>query len=181
MRRRPTNAEIGGPLLRRRDDGSYIPDPSQRTIDDYTGTRTGGDGEIGLRLKPRNGGGRKPGVLNKTTRIMKEAAVWAAENSVHSDGSLAGYLKYLADTHPKTFARSILAKLIPLDLRLRADVQLETPDEIREQLRARGVPIDRLFERPTLPEQPLLQRRDPDPPRAEPAPLRLVNSEEADT
>jgi hypothetical protein len=133
MRCRPTRSEVAfarepplrrrdPPLLRTRDDGSYIPDPSQRTLDDYTGTRTGGDGEIGLRLKPRNGGGRKPGVLNKHTRLMKEAAVWAAEHSVHSDGSLAGYLKYLADTHPKTFARSILAKLIPLDLRLRADV-----------------------------------------------------------
>jgi hypothetical protein len=168
MRRRPTNAEIGGPILRRRADGSFIPDPSERTIEDYTGTRTGGDGEIGLRLKPRNGGGRRPGSSNKTTRLMKETSIWAAENSIHSDGSLAGYLKYLADTHPKTFARSILSKLIPLDLRLRANVQLETADEIREQLRARGVPIDRLgtlFERPTLPEPPLLQRRDPDPPR----------------
>jgi hypothetical protein len=171
-RRKPTNAEWGSPLPRR--DNGYVGD-------------SGGDGAINMRPPRGNKVGRKPGTPNRMTRVIKEATFAAVEASKYSNGQgLVGYLKWLSEEHPRTFARSILGRLIPLQYRLNAEVvaRTETVEEIRAKLRARGVPIDkldRLFELPKLPEPPLLSQRSPDPPRAEPAPLRLVNSEEADT
>jgi len=119
-----------------------------------------------------NNFGRKPGVPNFTTKVVKDAALIAVELSKHSDGKgLVGYLTFLANTYPEVFTRSILAKLLPIQLALKADVseRFATVQEIRDRLRERGVPIDRLgalFEIPRTERQvidmlPLLPRRDP--------------------
>jgi hypothetical protein len=65
--------------------------------------------------------------------------------SKYSNGQgLVGYLKWLSEEHPRTFARSILGRLIPLQYRLNAEVvaRTESVDEIRAQLRDRGT-LDR--------------------------------------
>jgi hypothetical protein len=155
-RRKPTNAERDGPLLPRRDKG-------------YVGY-SGGDGAINMRPPRGNKVGRRPGTPNRMTRIIKEATFEAVELSKYSNGQgLVGYLKWLSEEHPKTFARGILGRLIPLQYRLNAEVvsRTETADEIRAKLRARGVPIDRLG---TLFEVPKLPPPLPDPPRASSAP-----------
>jgi hypothetical protein len=144
---------------------------------------SGGDGAIDMRPPRGNKVGRKPGVPNRMTRIIKEATFAAVELSKYSNGQgLVGYLKWLSEEHPRTFARSILGRLIPLQYRLNAEVvaRTESVDEIRAKLRDRGIPIDkldRLFDLPKLPA-PL-----PDPPRAEPAPPLSTSSlsEEATT
>jgi hypothetical protein len=168
-RRKPTNAERRSPLLPRRDNG-YVGD-------------SGGDGAINMRPPRGNKVGRKPGTPNRMTRVIKEATFAAVELSKYSNGQgLVGYLKWLSEEHPRTFARSILGRLIPLQYRLNAEVvaRTESVDEIRAKLRERGIPIDkldRLFDLPKLPP-PL-----PDPPRAEPAPPLSTSSlsEEATT
>jgi hypothetical protein len=105
------------------------------------------------------------------TRHIREAIVTAVELSKYSGGKgLVGYLRWLSEEHPKTFARSILGRLIPLQYRLNANVtaQIQSPDEIKEQLRNRGIPIDQfdyLFKRPEVPPSP----RRPDPPAPESA------------
>ena len=155
-RRNPTNAERGDPVLRRRDNG-YVGD-------------SGGDGAINMRPPRGNKVGRKPGTPNRMTRVIKEATFAAVELSKYSNGQgLIGYLKWLSEEHPRTFARSILGRLIPLQYRLNAEVvaRTETVEEIRAKLRDRGIPIDkldRLFDLPKLPEPPLLSQRSPDPP-----------------
>jgi hypothetical protein len=166
-RRRPTNAERDGPLLPRRDNG-------------YVGNN-GGDGAINMRPPRGNKVGRKPGTPNRMTRVIRDATFAAVELSKYSNGQgLVGYLKWLSEEHPKTFARSILGRLIPLQYRLNAEVvaRTESADEIRAKLLDRGIPIDkleRLFEVPKLPA-PL-----PDPPRAEPAPPLSTSSLEEGT
>ncbi len=66
------------------------------------------------------GPGRKKGVPNKTTTVLKEAIMLAAEQ-VGVDGKgkdgLTGYLRGLAVKEPKAFA-VILGKTLPLDTRL---------------------------------------------------------------
>ena len=62
-------------------------------------------------------GGRPKGAPNKTTRVLQEAIILAAENSKHSKtGDLEGYLRHLADDKPELFV-PLLAKLLPLQVR----------------------------------------------------------------
>jgi hypothetical protein len=63
--------------------------------------------------------GRKAGVLNRTTRLLKLAIITAAEKSKHSDGSLESYCLFLADEKPETFAQ-LLARLIPVQAKVEA-------------------------------------------------------------
>lgn len=67
----------------------------------------------GKRPQPR--GGSRKGRPNKTTRLIKEGVVLAAE-AVGADGSgkegFVGYLKFLAQSEPKAFT-TLLAKLFP--------------------------------------------------------------------
>lgn len=62
--------------------------------------------------------GRPKGAPNKTTRVLKEAVVQAAE-AVGADGKgkqgLVGYLTHLARTEPRAFS-SLLAKAMPIQL-----------------------------------------------------------------
>jgi hypothetical protein len=57
-------------------------------------------------------GGRKKGTPNKTTTVLKEAILLAAEAAGGKDG-LVGYLTVQAKKHPGPFL-ALLAKLIPL-------------------------------------------------------------------
>ena len=65
--------------------------------------------------KPTNSG-RTKGTRNKTTLVLKEATLLAAE-ACGADGKgnrgLVGYLTALAQQHPAIFAR-LLAKLLPM-------------------------------------------------------------------
>ena len=68
-------------------------------------------------LTPRKGAyncDHASGASEKTTRMINEAIVLAAEGSKHSQGlGLVGYLTFLADRHPQTFA-GLLYKLLPI-------------------------------------------------------------------
>ena len=70
------------------------------------------------RKPPAAGKGRVKGVPNKTTRVLKEAILLAAER-VGRDGKgqrgITGYLEHLAQREPASFA-SLLGKILPLQL-----------------------------------------------------------------
>lgn len=66
------------------------------------------------RKPPNAGKGRKKGVPNKTTAILKDAIMLAATEAGGKDG-LVGYLKWLAINEPKAFA-PLLGKVMPLQL-----------------------------------------------------------------
>lgn len=77
------------------------------------------DSKIGAnRLPPNAGNGRPKGALNKTTNILKEAILLAAEQR-GSDGAgkdgLAGYCQFLAEKEPRAFAQ-LLGKVLPMQL-----------------------------------------------------------------
>lgn len=67
--------------------------------------------------KPKTGG-RKAGTPNKTTALLKEAILAAAE-ATGSDGNgrgkLIGYCTFLAKEEPKAFA-GLLGKVIPMQV-----------------------------------------------------------------
>lgn len=74
-------------------------------------------------------GGRVKGQPNKTTRLLKEAVILAAEQ-VGADGKgkdgLVGYLRHLAAAEPKAFVQ-LLARILPLQVHSTFD-----PENIRE-------------------------------------------------
>jgi hypothetical protein len=63
---------------------------------------------------PNAGKGRRKGVPNKTTALLKEAVLLAATEAGGKDG-LVGYLKWLAKAEPKAFA-PLLGKIIPMQV-----------------------------------------------------------------
>src|SRR5262245_37301420 len=72
-------------------------------------------------------GGRPKGAKNKTTRVLKEAIILAAEQSKHSKaGGLVAYLTYLADEKPELFA-PMLAKLLPLQVNAKTEPDRPVP------------------------------------------------------
>lgn len=66
----------------------------------------------------RKGAGRPKGSANKTTAMLKDAIIKAAE-AVGEDekgkGGLKGYCTFLAKKEPKAFAQ-LLGKVIPLQI-----------------------------------------------------------------
>lgn len=76
------------------------------------------------RPKPPNAGkGRKAGVPNKTTTLLREAIITAAEAVGQNNkgrGKLVGYLKYLAWNEPKAYA-GLLGRVLPLQIGLDPD------------------------------------------------------------
>jgi hypothetical protein len=94
--------------------------------------------------KPPNSG-RSKGTRNKSTPLLKEATL-AAANLCGQDGNgkgqLIGYLRMLAREHPAVFAR-LLAKILPtqIDAGGTDSKKLYTPAEAAEHLRKRGLPV----------------------------------------
>jgi hypothetical protein len=67
--------------------------------------------------------GRQKGAVNKTTRMLKEAILLAAEavgENKKGKGKLVGYLMFLAKKHPETFS-VLLGKLLPLQVNAKVD------------------------------------------------------------
>jgi hypothetical protein len=88
------------------------------------------------------GPGRKPGVPNRTTAVLKEAILIAAANVgdrwaqaqimkalnddgelIEANGGLVGYLEVIASSDPKAFM-PLLGKVLPLVLQGSVDVNL---------------------------------------------------------
>lgn len=71
------------------------------------------------RRKPPNAGkGRKSGVPNKTTALLKEAILEAAKlrgENGKGKGGLTGYCLFLARKQPKAFA-TLLGRVLPMQL-----------------------------------------------------------------
>jgi hypothetical protein len=65
----------------------------------------------------RRGGGRPKGAPNKTTALLKDAIIKAAETANTPSGKrgLVEYLSWLAVDHPPSFA-SLLGKVLPLQV-----------------------------------------------------------------
>jgi hypothetical protein len=69
-------------------------------------------------------GGRPPGIPNKTTRILKEAILLAAElegNDTKGKDELIGYLRMVARTEIPSFC-TLLGRVLPLQVNVRASV-----------------------------------------------------------
>jgi hypothetical protein len=90
--------------------------------------------EVGL---DRSKTGRAKGTPNKTTALIKEAIIKAAEavgEDMNGKGKLTGYCKFLARTEPKAFAQ-LLGRILPLQVTgedggaLQVVVQKFTADE----------------------------------------------------
>jgi hypothetical protein len=101
-------------------------------------------------------GGRKAGAPNKATRSFGElmlaaaaAAAEAAGNEMGGDGHVS-YLKFIALNHPKIFlpqyASSMSQQLEPEQISPpEEETVLHSGEEICEELRRDGVPLDGLF------------------------------------
>jgi hypothetical protein len=116
------------------------------------------------------GPGRPPGSPNKTTRVLKDAIMLAVcevgdvgmyvdekqITTVEQRGQLVGFLKWLLVHYPETFVRSLLARVLPLQLSASLEVTdngpkaFATKEELVAEMRARGLPIAPTFLR-TLP------------------------------
>jgi hypothetical protein len=62
----------------------------------------------------REGAGRKPGVPNRTTALLKDAILKAAEQA-GGDNGLVGYLENQATLNPGPFM-SLLGKVLPMQV-----------------------------------------------------------------
>jgi hypothetical protein len=73
------------------------------------------DNKIVKKNKPRRAGaGRPKGSLNKTTAILKDAVLLAAEQAGEKEG-MVGYLKKQAVENPPAFL-TLLGKVLPLQV-----------------------------------------------------------------
>jgi hypothetical protein len=96
--------------------------------------------EKGIRPNP----GRAKGVRNRTTTLLKDAILKAAE-LVGQDGKgkdgLVGYLKMLAVRERAVYAR-LLEKVLPMQLHVEdKTVTKYTAEEVAERLQERGLPV----------------------------------------
>jgi len=112
--------------------------------------------------RPGNAG-RREGSVNKTTRLLKEAVLLAAElegdvslqrlkeMALYSEseretarrGGLVGYLRFLARKHPQAFT-TLLGKVLPLQVHVeaRTETVYRTVSDVREELERRGIPLE---------------------------------------
>jgi hypothetical protein len=103
---------------------------------------------IGLKLskKGERRGGRQPGTQNKTTQMLKDALINAAEALGYpkelpvrddageptgafalqktGEGGSQGYLEWLGLNHPRTFA-TMLGRVLPLQLNIKTERSLK--------------------------------------------------------
>jgi hypothetical protein len=99
--------------------------------------------------RPYDSRGRRRGGQSRTSVVLKDAILYAAQ-CVGEDGKgldgLVGYLKQIARTDPRTYA-SLLARVIPLQVTSTTtqEVTYRSIDEVRAELAARGIPIDRIY------------------------------------
>lgn len=107
--------------------------------------------ERGFKPGREKTGGRAPGTPNKTTRLLKEAIIMAAEAVGAADlkhtreyrKGLDAYLEFLARKHPQTFA-SLLRGLLPIQVTGKdgGPVQMNyTRQELVQRLREKGIPV----------------------------------------
>jgi hypothetical protein len=104
--------------------------------------------------RPPNAG-RRRGSINKTTGLLKEAILRAAElegdvslkdleNSPLERGGLVGYLRYIARNYPEKFVASLLARVLPMQVSIdaRSETVCRTVSEVKEEMARRGIPLD---------------------------------------
>jgi hypothetical protein len=92
----------------------------------------------------------KPAGPMRTTAVLKDAILYAAQK-VGSDGrglnGLVGYLTFCARFYPKEYI-TLLGKVLPLQIVAESKVvhEYRSSEEIKRDLAERGVPIDRIFD-----------------------------------
>ncbi len=94
-------------------------------------------------------GGRKKGIPNRTTSVLKQAIIAAAE-ATGSDGNgkdgLTGYLSMIAEKHPKEMV-FLLSRVLPLQVS--ADPEMPTvvfrsAADVRLEIERRGIDLNAL-------------------------------------
>jgi hypothetical protein len=95
--------------------------------------------------RPPNAG-RKRGSINKTTSVLREAALLAAQltGDPHREGSegLVDYLMFAAREYPPAFL-GLLGRMVPQEVLVdaRAEINYRTLAEIDRDIASRGFPI----------------------------------------
>jgi len=112
-----------------------------------------------------NRGGRPRGAVNKTTRLLKDAILQAAEEMgemepwIHKGsgtlkwkkgkGGTLGYLKWLAANEPKAYS-TLLGRVIPLhvvgDIEHTHNVKIGDKQTLLDTLKERGIPIESIYQ-----------------------------------
>lgn len=116
--------------------------------------------------------GRKPGTPNRTTRILKEAIILAAEQvgeDKSGKGQLVGYLKRIAKYHPSEFC-VLLGKVLPMQITGDNGGPVKVTfsrDEAQDFLQQKGIMVEGIFDQPVelLP-----------PPRPKPEDAKVINA-----
>jgi hypothetical protein len=102
----------------------------------------------------RKTGGRRLGVPNRNTRVLREAVLLAAvaAGSEKGKNGLYLYLKKVAKKQPAIFL-PLLGRLLPLQVESqqtsKTEVTYRSAAEIHQELARRGVPVDRIFSEQT--------------------------------
>jgi hypothetical protein len=95
------------------------------------------------RFKPGSPG-RRPGSINHTTKVLRDAIILAASTvgrDRNGKGGLAGYCEMLAIKHPREFS-TLLGKVLPLQLHTKGETQehiFRSSAEVRAECVARGL------------------------------------------
>ena len=109
--------------------------------------------ELTAPLRAKDGGmGPKPGAI-RTTNVLKDAVLYAAK-CLGEDGKgrhgLVGYLMNLGRTQPVAFA-SLLGRVLPYNINAKGSLEVvhtfRSREEVRAELRSRGIIIDGIYSR----------------------------------